>query len=67
MTIPRVLEIRAIRVDAIEKKCVKKPEMPWVVDIKEMNALQPGKKCSPLASKMSANFHPQALDSGIPC
>lgn len=67
MTIPRVLEILAIRINAIQKESMQKPEVHWVLDVEKVNTLKAGEECSPLASKMCADFHPKTLDSSITC
>jgi hypothetical protein len=63
--IPFSLEILAVVVDGGQEEMVQKPEMARVLAVKTVEPSETCEKCSPSASKLGADLHPEPFNASV--
>ena len=67
VAIPVMAKFIAITLNVFKEECMQKPNVMWVVFIKEVKPPKAGEKGSPASGKVAASFEPHSLDSGVVC
>ena len=58
MAIPVLLEFITVVLNVIKKEGVQKPDVVWVIPVKEVEPLKTGKKGSPSSGKVTPSLKP---------
>jgi hypothetical protein len=60
-----LLEVVAVVVDVMKKKCVQQPEMGWILWVQVVQTFKSCEKGSPSTNKLRADFNPKPLNMSI--
>jgi hypothetical protein len=67
MGVPVPLEFFTILLNVIEEEGMQKPDVVWVIPLKEVESFKAGEKGPPATGKMSPSLKPEPLNPGVMC
>jgi len=65
MTIPLLLEFITIVLNVLKKEGMQKPNVVWIISVKEVEPFEASEKSSPAPSKVAPALKPEPLNPGI--